>query len=76
MKLLLDYQIYHAVIFHFKIKIKQSGYQTWTHPSKTPRHFGAKTTWADSTLEMAPPLYFLIRIDSYFLLFKNVLKCK
>jgi hypothetical protein len=34
--------------------------KTRIHPSKTTRHFGAKTIRADSTLEQLHPLYFLI----------------
>jgi hypothetical protein len=30
------------MIFHFNIRIKQSGLQTQIHLSKIPRHFGAK----------------------------------
>jgi hypothetical protein len=51
--------IYHTVTFHFLINNKQTGYFTQIHPSKAPRHFGAKTTQPDSYLETAPPPLFL-----------------
>jgi hypothetical protein len=42
------------------------------HPSKTMRHFDAKTVQADSTLKQLHPLYFSIRISQYSVLFKDV----
>jgi hypothetical protein len=42
-------------------------------PYKSTAPFGAKTTWADSTLKRLLPLYISIRIGPFIVLFKNML---
>ncbi len=51
---------YHAVIFHLILNTQFNGLLNQDLPLKSTTPFGAKITRADSTLEMAPPLYFLI----------------
>ncbi len=74
---------YHVVILSFNIRIRQIELTNSDPPYKIPHHFGAKNNRADSTLEMVPPLYFLIwflDLDQTILctdvLCKDVPKCK
>ncbi len=52
---------YHIVILLSKLGSNKRVNKTQIHPSKTMRHFGAQTVWADSTLKWLHPLYFLIQ---------------
>jgi hypothetical protein len=54
-------QYYHFVIFHFLFGNKYNALLNLDPPLKNTMPLGAKTTRADSTLEMAPPPLFLDR---------------
>ncbi len=53
------FSLYHVVTFHFLFRNKNNGLLNLDPPLKSAMPLGAKTTRADSTLEMAPPSLFL-----------------
>ncbi len=52
---------YHIVILVLKLGLYKRVNKTRIHPSKTTRHFCAKTIQANSTLKRLHPLYFWIQ---------------